>query len=196
MVQGNNPLIVIGDTLGGKEEINVECIELNDSALVLFIQRNNVEEAIAVINLAIECDSENLNFVRNKLVFLLNGEHYGECLKYLQEKKNVIRSLEYYSGTADCNYYLKNREQFDYFSNLALKEAERIFDQKRDQTNLITFLTIVKRYEGESEAYGILEKNRSVLDDGEKIKMYEVVVDMLKKTPTITDTVTPLQMKK
>jgi hypothetical protein len=145
----------------GQTTTTVDCNQLNDSAMSLVIQQD-FSNSVELINSAVECDPDNNVFIRNKGMILANAGMYQDCIKYLGENNNQFTRVELLSTMAECHFHLNDSVAFDSLRIKVLLYVEQEFNKAKNESNLITFLTILKKFDGERKTVEVLNSNRDL----------------------------------
>lgn len=168
--------------LNEKATIGVsDCRKLNDSSMSAFIQENYTK-ALELINSAVECDQHNNLFIRNKAIILATGGMYQECINYLEKHSNRFTSVERLGTMAECYFHLHDLNKFDSLKVEVLSHAEREFNRASDQSNLITYITMLKKFDGEKRMTEVLNSNRDLFATPD---MHADMLETMKKVPTL-----------
>ena len=174
--QNKNEVIV-------KNKINqVDCEKLNDSAMNLLTSGRGINKSVELISLAVECNPKNKIFIRNKGMILANAGLNQECINYLEKHKNEFTKLEYLSTTAECYFNLKDSVKFNFFKESTLNESKLLFNKSKDESNLITYLTILKKFSGEDKMREVIDSNKKVFTTPD---MYGHMLPFLEKVSTL-----------
>jgi hypothetical protein len=145
----------------GQTTTTVDCNQLNDSAMSLVIQQD-FSNSLELINSAVECDPDNNVFIRNKGMILANAGMYQDCINYLGENNNQFTRVELLSTMAECHFHLNDSVAFDSLRIKVLLYVEQEFNKAKNESNLITFLTILKKFDGERKTVEVLNSNRDL----------------------------------
>jgi hypothetical protein len=145
----------------GQTTTTVDCNQLNDSAMSLVIQQD-FSNSVELINSAVECDPDNNVFIRNKGMILANAGMYQDCINYLGENNNQFTRVELLSTMAECHFHLNDSVAFDSLRIKVLLYVEQEFNKAKNESNLITFLTILKKFDGERKTVEVLNSNRDL----------------------------------
>ena len=139
----------------------VDCNQLNDSAMSIVIQQD-FSNSVELINSAVECDPDNNVFIRNKGMILANAGMYQDCINYLGENNKQFTRVELLSTMAECHFHLNDSVAFDSLRIKVLIQVEQEFNNAKNESNLITFLTILKKFDGEKKTVEVLNSNRDL----------------------------------
>ena len=139
----------------------VDCNQLNDSAMSMVIQQD-FSNSVELINSAVECDPDNNVFIRNKGMILANAGMYQDCINYLGENNKQFTRVELLSTMAECHFHLNDSVAFDSLRIKVLIQVEQEFNNAKNESNLITFLTILKKFDGEKKTVEVLNSNRDL----------------------------------
>ena len=139
----------------------VDCNQLNDSAMSMVIQQD-FSNSVELINSAVECDPDNNVFFRNKGMILANAGMYQDCINYLGENNKQFTRVELLSTMAECHFHLNDSVAFDSLRIKVLIQVEQEFNNAKNESNLITFLTILKKFDGEKKTVEVLNSNRDL----------------------------------
>lgn len=165
------------------KKVDMPCVKLNDLALTVYQEENDVDKALELINTAIACDPWNSVFSRNKVMFLANKAMFQELIDFMETKQEHFTRVEYLSTIAECYLNLNNPTMFDTLKVAALLEAEKMFDQNKNENNLITYVYTLKRFDGEEKMKKVLNEHKKLFSQPDN--MYSHVLESTDKVSTL-----------
>ena len=159
----------------------VDCDKLNDSAMSMVTERN-FAQAVELINSAVECEPDNNVFIRNKGMILANSGLYQDCISHLEKHSKQFTALERLSTMAECYFQLNDSIMFDSLKIQVLSHAEHEFQKSKNESNLISYLTMLKKFDGEKRMIETLNSNNDLFTIPD---MHTHMLAFLEKVPTL-----------
>lgn len=159
----------------------VDCDKLNDSAMSM-VTEQNFAKSVELINSAVECDPDNNVFINNKGMILANAGLYKECINHLEKHSKQFTAIERLSTMAECYFHLNNSVMFDSLKVEVLSHAEQEFNNAKNESNLITYLTMLKKFDGEKRMIETLNSNKGLFTTPD---MHAHMLEFLEKIPTL-----------
>lgn len=159
-----------------------DCEKLNDSSLSLLIDQQDFAKSLELIDLAIKCNPYNDVFIRNKGMILANSGLYQECITFLINNKEKFSRLEFISTITECYFNLKDSVSYDSMKLEVIHHSEKIFVNNKNETNLIAYLTMLKKFDGKKKMLVELDLNKEFLTTPD---IYTHLLEFLNKIPTL-----------
>ena len=159
----------------------VDCDKLNDLAMSMVTERN-FAKSVELIDSAVECDPDNNIFIRNKGMILANAGLYQECINHLEKHSKKFTRIELLSTIAECHFHLNDSVMFDSLKMEVLSHGEQEFNSTKNESNLITYLTMLKKFEGEKRVIETLNSNKDLFTTPD---MHAHMLEFLEKVPTL-----------
>jgi hypothetical protein len=83
---------------------------------------------------------------------------------------------------AECHFNLKDSVMFDSLKLEVLFHVEQTFQNAKNESNLITYLTSLKKFDGEVKMIEMLDANKELFTTPD---MYTHMLEFLDKIPTL-----------
>ena len=158
------------------------CKMLNDSAISAWVDKGDLKESVKLIDSAVACDPHSSLFARNKVMIFVEAGLYQESIDFVKQRERQFSILERLAIMADCYFHLEDSLMYDSLRSEVLSRSAQAFDSIKTESSLITYLTSLKRYDGEKKAIEMLDANRHLFEESE---MYARVIDVLDDLPTL-----------